>query len=140
MTNYNNNSLELATDLAHNQLVKDYRDIYSEEELQDNKNPEIYKDEVQDSFNDLYDYFLNKINKAFELYFERLKEDKDSLEEQINDLNFKLSNLEEQYDELDEDNSIFKIHSRNDTIDDEYKMKELQRIFDKYDLRELEKL
>jgi hypothetical protein len=62
---YNSKILELASDLAHNQLIKDYRDIYTEEELQSEKEPEIYKDEVQDSFNDLYDYFFDKISETF---------------------------------------------------------------------------
>ena len=60
-------AMELACDLAHNQLVKDYADIYTEDELQSENEPEIYKDEVQDSFNLLYNYFFTEISKIIKI-------------------------------------------------------------------------
>ena len=54
------NILELASELAHQELVKDYSDsivIYEE----DSNGDEYYTEEAQDLFNDLYDKYISFI-------------------------------------------------------------------------------
>ena len=52
--------LEVASDLAHHQLVKDFSDIYTEDELTVGEN---YREDVQDAFNDLYDHYYTYASK-----------------------------------------------------------------------------
>ena len=58
--------LELASNLAHNSTVKELKDLYLEEELWiESEGGTVYKEDVQDVFNDYYDYYSTEINKIF---------------------------------------------------------------------------
>ena len=61
----NSVKMEICANLSHNDCITYFSDTYSEEELWlyiDGNN--VYKDEVQDFFNDRYDYYLTEIDKV----------------------------------------------------------------------------
>jgi hypothetical protein len=57
--------LELAANLAHNATIENMKDLYSEEELfVELEGGTAYKEDVQDVFNDYYDYYSTEIDKV----------------------------------------------------------------------------
>lgn len=61
---HNSKHLELASELAHNDIITHFADLYTEEELWiEIDGGTVYKEEVQDQFNERYDYYLTIIKK-----------------------------------------------------------------------------
>ena len=59
--------LELASTLAHERTLCESNDICNDEDdMYEDPNDEstMYKDEIQDRFNDWYDYYLDKIKNV----------------------------------------------------------------------------
>ena len=57
--------LELAANLAHNATIENMKDLHSEEELfVELEGGTAYKEDVQDVFNDYYDYYSTEIDKV----------------------------------------------------------------------------
>jgi hypothetical protein len=60
----NEQILELASDLAHDRTLYESGDICSnEDDMFEDINSDVltYKDEIQDRFNEWYDYYLTKL-------------------------------------------------------------------------------
>jgi hypothetical protein len=60
------NAIELASELAHSRTLYESGDICNnEDDMFDDPEDEIhtYKEEIQDRFNDWYDYYLTEIEK-----------------------------------------------------------------------------
>lgn len=60
------NKLELAAELAHNRTLYESGDICNNEDdmfIDNNYGLQIYTDEIQDRFNEWYDYYLGEIEK-----------------------------------------------------------------------------
>ena len=59
------NALELAAELAHNRTLYESGDICSNEDemYEINDGVESYTEEIQDRFNEWYDYYLGEIEK-----------------------------------------------------------------------------
>ena len=60
------NALELAAELAHNRTLYESGDICNNEDdmfIDNNYGLQIYTDEIQDRFNEWYDYYLGEIEK-----------------------------------------------------------------------------
>lgn len=59
------NKLELAAELAHNRTLYESGDICSNEDdmYEINDGVESYTEEIQDRFNEWYDYYLMEIEK-----------------------------------------------------------------------------
>jgi len=60
----NSKIIELASNLAYNKLIKDLSDLYREDKLT-NKDGEYANEEIQEQFDNNYDYFYNEISKVF---------------------------------------------------------------------------
>ncbi len=61
------NALELASELAHIRTFQESGDIVSnEDDMYQGINAEVltYTEEIQDRFNDWYDFYLGEINKC----------------------------------------------------------------------------
>lgn len=63
------NEIELATKLAHNQILADYKMLdypFKEKDMYVDANAEmlVYTDVVQKAFNEYYDYYLNEIENC----------------------------------------------------------------------------
>lgn len=61
------NVLELASELAHIRTFQESGDIISnEDDMYQDTNAEVlmYTEEIQDRFNDWYDFYLGEINKC----------------------------------------------------------------------------
>lgn len=61
------NAIELASELAHNRTLYESGDICSnEDDMFEEPTASIttYKEEIQDRFNDWYDYYLTEIEKC----------------------------------------------------------------------------
>ncbi len=61
------NALELASELAHIRTFQESGDIVSnEDDMYQDINAEVltYTEEIQDRFNDWYDFYLGEINKC----------------------------------------------------------------------------
>ena len=56
------NALELASELAHNRTLYESGDICNNED--EMYNGENYTDEIQERFNQWYDYYLTKIEEC----------------------------------------------------------------------------
>lgn len=60
------NKLELAAELAHNRTLYESGDICNNEDdmfIDNNYGLQIYTDEIQDRFNEWYDYYIGEIEK-----------------------------------------------------------------------------
>lgn len=60
------NKLELAAELAHNRTLYESGDICNNEDdmfIDNNYGLQVYTDEIQDRFNEWYDYYLGEIEK-----------------------------------------------------------------------------
>jgi hypothetical protein len=60
------NALELVAELAHNRTLYESGDICSNEDdmfIDNIYGVQIYTDEIQDRFNEWYDYYLGEIEK-----------------------------------------------------------------------------
>jgi len=63
------NPLELASNLAHNRTLYESMDICNnEDDMYVNANPDslTYTEEIQERFNEWYDYYLTEIEKCDE--------------------------------------------------------------------------
>jgi hypothetical protein len=62
------NAIELASNLAHNRTFYESGDICNnEDDMYEDPNDEdgtVYTDEIQDRFNNWYDYYLGEIEKC----------------------------------------------------------------------------
>ena len=60
------NKLELAAELAHNRTLYESADICNNEDdmfIDNNYGLQVYTEEIQDRFNEWYDYYLGEIEK-----------------------------------------------------------------------------
>jgi hypothetical protein len=60
------NKLEVAAELAHNRTLYESGDICNNEDdmfIDNNYGLQVYTDEIQDRFNEWYDYYLGEIEK-----------------------------------------------------------------------------
>lgn len=61
--------IELASELAHNATKKSLNIVDSVEMyIEDENGNHVYKDDVQDEFNELYDYYLTMIEQTLNIY------------------------------------------------------------------------
>ena len=63
------NIVELASNLAHNRTLYESGDICQNEDdmyISINEQEEVYKEEIQERFNNWYDYYLTEIEKCYE--------------------------------------------------------------------------
>lgn len=69
MTITHSDVLELASELAHNATKKSLSIVDSVEMyIEDENGNHVYTDEVQDEFNDWYDYYLTIIEQTLNIY------------------------------------------------------------------------
>ena len=140
---YNSLLLGAAAELTH-EILKD--NLGSTEDTMwtdDGDGGFKYPEHIQDGFNDLYDIIEDHLKPIFEDTSDWEKES-NSHEEDADDLRREVDELEDKLSDLElivnENENIVILDIKANSLHDQYKIEELKRIYNKYNLQELEKL